>query len=51
MAVGVNVDLLEDVDGLGTFLDVQQFDLEEESCSGGNDVAGTLLSVTELWKF
>ena len=47
LVVFVEIDLLEDVDGLGALLRVDQFDVEVECGSARNDIAGSLIAVTE----
>lgn len=47
LVVFVEIDLLEDVDGLRALLRVDQFDVEVESGSTRNDISGTLIAVTE----
>jgi hypothetical protein len=48
LQVIIEVDLLEDVDGFGPLLGPDQLDVEVEGRAARNDVAGTLIAVTEL---
>jgi len=50
LQVIIEVDLLEDVDGFGPLLGPDQLDVEVEGRAARNDVAGTLVAVTELCK-
>merc|ERR1719189_556336 len=48
--VGVDVNLLEDVDRGGPLLGVNQLHLEVESGATWDDVAGALVAVPESWR-
>jgi hypothetical protein len=50
LQVIIEVDLLEDVDGFGSLLGPDQLDVEVEGRAARNDVACTLVAVTELCK-
>ena len=48
VVVGVGVDLLEDVDGRGALLGVDELNVEDERGPAGDDVTGALLAVCKL---
>jgi hypothetical protein len=47
LVVFIDIDLLEDVDGLRTLLRVDQLNVEVECGSTRNDISGSLIAVTK----
>jgi hypothetical protein len=47
LVVFIDIDLLEDVDGLRALLRVDQLNVEVECGSTRNDISGSLITVTE----
>ena len=50
VAVGILVDLFEDIDRNWSFFDVEKFNLEVKSGTARNEIAGALLAIAKICK-